>query len=161
VTSARKEEATVTIEVKLLTKDDLELLASGEPDVFDDPILPAVAATFLEDPRHHIAVALDDGEIVGFASAVEYVHPDKPHPELWINEVGVAASHHRRGVGKAILKTLLDRAAKAGCTEAWVLTDRENVPACALYMSSGGVEPPGDVVMYAFDLVGREPSEGS
>jgi hypothetical protein len=27
--------------------------------------------------------------VVGFASAVHYVHPDKA-PELWINEVGVA-----------------------------------------------------------------------
>ena len=31
---------------------------------------------------------MDEEQIVGFASAVHYVHPDKP-PELWINEMGV------------------------------------------------------------------------
>ena len=36
-------------------------------------------------------------------SAVHYVHPDKLRPELWINEVGVAASHRRRGLGTRLL----------------------------------------------------------
>jgi aminoglycoside 6'-N-acetyltransferase I len=60
-------------------------------------------AEFLRDERHHLAVAIEDETVVGFASGVHYVHPDKP-AELWINEVGVAPSHHRRGIGKPLLQ---------------------------------------------------------
>src|SRR5713226_10560378 len=88
---------------------------------------------FLSDPRHHIAVAIDDGVVVGFASAVLYVHPDKPRPELWINEVGVAETHHRRGIAGKLLNALLDVGRDADCVEAWVLTDRSNEAAMALY----------------------------
>ena len=46
--------------------------------MFDRGIDPGLLAEFLVDPRHHLAVAHDDGVIVGFVSAVDYVHPDKP-----------------------------------------------------------------------------------
>jgi hypothetical protein len=44
--------------------------------------------------RSETVVARDASVVVGFASGVHYVHPDKS-PELWINEVGVARSHCR------------------------------------------------------------------
>ena len=87
--------------------------------------------------------------IVGFASAVHYVHPDKAS-ELWINEVCVASNYHRRGIGKAIIAQLLDHGRKLGCKEAWVLTDASNDAARALYRSSGGEE--SDCIMVSFDL---------
>jgi len=108
-------------------------------DVFDNPIDPALTEEFLSDPRHHIAVAIDDGLVVGFASAVHYVHPDK-RPQLWVNEVGVAPSHRQRGLGKALMSALFDVGRGLNCTEAWVLTDRTNLAAMALYTSVGGVE---------------------
>jgi GNAT superfamily N-acetyltransferase len=55
---------------------------------------------------HHIAVANDDGLVIGFASGVHYIHPDKP-PRLWINEVAVAPAHRRHGLGKAVLQALI------------------------------------------------------
>jgi hypothetical protein len=50
-------------------------------EVFDNPIDADLTAEFLGDARHHLAVAIDDGLVVGFASAIHYVHPDKP-PQL-------------------------------------------------------------------------------
>jgi len=70
-------------------------------EVFDNPINAEWTREFLADPRHHIAVAIDDGLVVGFASGVHYIHPDKP-AELWINEVGVAPAHRRRGSAGAV-----------------------------------------------------------
>jgi aminoglycoside 6'-N-acetyltransferase I len=77
--------------------------------------------------------------VVGFASGVHYVHPDKP-PELWINEVGLAPTYRRRGLGKALLRALFAVGRAHRCTVAWVLTDRSNVAAMALYESVGGIE---------------------
>ena len=105
------------------------------------------------DPRHHLVVAIDNGLVVGFASAVLYLHPDKPRPELWINEVGVAATHHRRGIARQLLDMLLDIGRSADCREAWVLTDRSNGAAMRLYTSVGGREAPdSQVVMFTFLL---------
>lgn len=142
----------VVPEIRLLTVNDAELLTHVAADVFDDPVIPTVAAEFLADPRHHIAVAIADGIIVGFASAVCYVHPDKPAPEFWINEVGVASTHQGRGIAKQIMACLFDKARQLGCAEAWVLTEQDNTAAKRLYQSAGGIEAANNVVMFEFRL---------
>ena len=141
----------MSVEIRILGEDDGAILDHVAEDVFDDPVVRDTARLFLADPRHHIAVALDGGQVVGFASGVHYVHPDKRAPELFVNEVGVAASHHRRGLGKAVLQALLEEGKKQGCVVAWVLTDRDNTAAMRLYASAGGSEP-SDHVMFSFDL---------
>jgi len=141
----------LAIEVRLLVAGDAALLASVAPEVFDNAPRADLSAEFLNDPRHHLAAAIDDGVIVGFASGVHYVHPDKP-AELWINEVGVAPSHQGRRLGRAVLRLLLEEGRRQGCGEAWVLTDRSNAPARALYASLGGADMEGDIVGVEFDL---------
>lgn len=140
------------MKIRLLRRGDEQLLAAVADDVFDDPLDAAVTAAFLADPRHHLAVAIDGGVVVGFASAVVYVHPDKPRPELWINEVGVASTHQRRGLGRELLHALLDVARREGCSEAWVLADRSNTAAQEFYASLGGIRAPEDAVMFTFTL---------
>jgi len=142
----------MTIEIKVLGPQDAGVLDQVAPEVFDDPIDVRRAEEFLADPRHHLTVAVEDGWVVGFVSAVHYVHPDKPHPELWINEVSVAATHRRRGLGTRLLHTMFEMARGLGCTEAWVLTDRANTPAMRLYSAAGSAEVPTDHVMFTFRL---------
>jgi len=142
----------MALEIKLLGRQDAGVFAHIAPDVFDDPIDVGRANEFLADPRHHLAVAVEDGLVVGFASAVHYVHPDKPCPELWINEVGVAATHRRRGLGTRLLRALFAVARGLGCAEAWVLTDRANTAAMRLYAAAGSSDQPTDPVMFTFRL---------
>jgi ribosomal protein S18 acetylase RimI-like enzyme len=128
----------MSAEVRVLGPADADLLLSRVAEgVFDHEVDAKLAAEFLSDPRHSLCVAIDDGVVVGMASGVRYVHPDKPS-ELWINEVGVAPSHQRRGLAKAILSELLAHARREGCHEAWVLTDDDNAAARALYAAAGG-----------------------
>jgi aminoglycoside 6'-N-acetyltransferase I len=141
----------MTIEIRLLRSGDEAVLERVAPGVFDHEPDERLTREFLSDTRHHLAVALENGVVAGFASAVHYVHPDKP-PELWINEVGVAPPHRGRGLGKAVLSALLEAGRAAGCAEAWVLTHRPNVAAMRLYSSLGGKEPPEEKVMFSFRL---------
>ena len=140
------------LEIKLLGSADSDTLNNVAEDVFDDPIVMSVTQEFLEDTRHRLVVALDNNLVVGFVSAVMYLHPDKPAPELWINEIGVASTHRQQGIGKSLLRHLLENAKQSGCTEAWVLTDRENIAAMAMYKSAGGVEELPDPTMFTFAL---------
>ena len=133
--------------IKILSKADLPILLNVADDVFDNPVDKDLASEFLADPRHHIVAAMDDSVLIGFASAVHYIHPDKP-PELWINEVGVAPSHQKQGIGTAIMKEMLRLGQDLGCKIAWVLTEKENEAANGLYKSVGGVG--SDAVMYEF-----------
>jgi aminoglycoside 6'-N-acetyltransferase I len=140
------------IEIRLLSPGDADVLQNVAPGAFDDPIDAPATQEFLRDAHHHLAVAIENGLVVGFISAVHYVHPDKPHPELWINEVQAAPTHHRRGLAKAMLSSILQKARELDCTEAWVLTSIDNVPAKRLYASLGGKEEPHDGIMFTFPL---------
>jgi ribosomal protein S18 acetylase RimI-like enzyme len=142
----------MAIEIKFLGPQDAGVLANVAPDVFDDPIDVGRASEFLADPRHHLVVAIENGQVVGFVSAVHYLHPDKPRPELWINEIGVAPTHQRRGLGKRLLHSLFALAQGLGCAEAWVGTDRANTAAMRLYASAGSTEAPTDHVIFTFKL---------
>lgn len=137
------------IEVRLLGLQDTDVLNRVVEGVFDNLIEPALSAEFLNDPRHHIIVALDDSSVVGMITAVHYVHPDKP-AQLWINEVGVAPSHQRRGIGRTLLRAMLDHGRALGCSEAWLGTEHDNVAARGLYEDAGSVAEP--FVLYSFNL---------
>lgn len=137
------------VEIRLLGPRDSEVLERVASDVFDDPIDSRWTHEFLTDARHHLAVALDEGWVVGMVSAVHYVHPDKA-PQLWINEVGVAPTHQRRGIGRQLLDAILGHGRALGCTEAWVGTEETNVAAQRLYSSVGGAAEP--FTIYSFSL---------
>jgi ribosomal protein S18 acetylase RimI-like enzyme len=143
----------VTLETRILDSSDQAVLANVAPGVFDHALDPRLVSEFLSDPRHHLAVAIDRGQVIGFASGVHYVHPDKP-AELWINEVGVAPDHQGRGVGKAVVRALLEHGKRLGCEQAWVLTENANTAAMRLYASVGGKPEPVPSVMFTFTLDG-------
>lgn len=149
----------MTIQIRVLRSGDSALLTDVAAGVFDGVVDPRWSAEFLADPRHHLAVALVDGQVVGMASAVHYVHPDKG-PELWVNEVGVAPAHRGGGLGRQLLQALFARGRELGCAEAWALANHSNDAARRLYEAVGGKEAPIPQVMYSFSLA-NEPLENA
>ena len=137
------------ITTRLLGPYDASVLDRVADGVFDNAVDPHWTAEFLADPRHHIVVALDGHTVVGMATAVHYVHPDKA-AQLWVNEVGVAPSHQRRGIGLRLLRSMLAHGRDIGCSEAWLATEPDNLPARRLYLAAGGQEDP--MLLYSFDL---------
>jgi ribosomal protein S18 acetylase RimI-like enzyme len=125
--------------VRVLTSSEAQVLSNVAPDVFDGPVNPRWTAEFFADPRHHLAVALEGDLVVGMASGVHYLHPDKP-PELFINEVGVSEAWQGQGLGRQLLDALIAHARMLGCVAAWTLTEEENTVARRLYTSLGGLE---------------------
>ncbi len=138
-----------SVEIRVLGSGDDGVLRKVAPDVFDYAVRPELAVEFLSDPRHHLVVAVDDGTVVGMASAVDYIHPDKP-TELWINEVAVAPTHRNRGIGKQLVRALFEVGKSLGCQEAWVLTENDNDRAKRLYGALAGV--PSQPVAFTFKL---------
>jgi aminoglycoside 6'-N-acetyltransferase I len=143
------------IVVHVLGAADAAVLDAVADDVFDYPVNPRWAAEFLADPRHHLAVAVADGVVVGFASGVHYLHPDKA-PDLWVNEVGVAPPFQNQGVGRRLLRALFDRGREVGCQSGWVGTEVGNAAARRLYRAVGGRESPEPFVLVTFNLTASD-----
>jgi ribosomal protein S18 acetylase RimI-like enzyme len=139
------------IPIRLLQSEDHAVLTRLAPDIFDKPIDPRLLEEFLADARHHVAVAIDADLVVGMASAVHYVHPDK-RAQMFINEVGVSSAYRRRGLARRLVQALIDEAARLQCSEAWVLADADNQAARALYESAGGTAAPVASIMYTFSI---------
>jgi aminoglycoside 6'-N-acetyltransferase I len=96
-------------------------------------------------------VAIDEGRVVGMASAIHHVHPDKA-PDLWISEIAVAPPYQGRGIGRRLMERLLDRGREPGCRGVHVGTERSNTAARRLYAAVGGVKLPDDSVEFVIDL---------
>jgi ribosomal protein S18 acetylase RimI-like enzyme len=139
------------IDIRLLTSKDELVLHNLGPEVFDNKINTQLTQEFLSDPRHHLVVALDSDLVVGMASGVHYVHPDKA-PQMFINEVGVSPSHRGQGIGRSLVSALVERARQLNCTEAWVLTDAENTSAMHMYAAAGGFQDGKPQAMFTIPI---------
>jgi ribosomal protein S18 acetylase RimI-like enzyme len=106
--------------------------------LFDRPPLPEATRRFLAEPTHHLLLAWieGDGDAAGFVSGVETTHPDKG-TEMFLYELGVAERARGRGVGRALVRALADRARDRGCYGMWAATENDNVAAQRTYVASG------------------------
>jgi len=108
--------------------------------LYDDPVRPAAVERFLADPTHHLLVAVEGAETVGFVSGVETTHPDKG-TEMFLYELAVDEGYRRRGAGASLVRALADLARARGCYGMWVLTDADNEAALATYGAAGAATP--------------------
>ncbi|HZY68560.1 MAG TPA: GNAT family N-acetyltransferase [Devosia sp.] len=102
------------------------------PEVFDEPIHPERLKAYLSAPGHMMVLAFEGDLVVGQCAGVLHRHPDKP-TELYIDEVGTASTHLRRGIARMMMDELFAWGRELGCEEAWLGTETDNEPAKALY----------------------------
>jgi len=120
--------------------------------LYDDAVRDDAVERFLSDPTHHLLLARDGDETVGFVSGVETTHPDKG-TEMLLYELAVDEQHRRRGVGRALVRALADLARERGCYGMWVLTEPDNAAALGTYRAAGA-EPPAPSVMLSWTFDG-------
>lgn len=128
------------------TGPDLRWLRPGDAEkvvaataLFDLDVRREWAERFLAQPNHHLCVAYVDDVAAGFVSGVEVTHPDKG-TEMFLYELGVDDPYRRRGIGRALVQALAQRALERGCYGMWVLTERTNDAARATYESAGATD---------------------
>jgi ribosomal protein S18 acetylase RimI-like enzyme len=114
--------------------------------LFDGPALASATRMFLNDSRHHLLIAYDDGKPVGFVTGVEMTHPDKG-TEMFLYELEVETSHQRSGIGTALVARLEVVARERGCYGMWVITSDDNVAALSTYTGAGAKCETGQSVL--------------
>lgn len=139
------------ITIHRVTPDNRALLTCVDDDVFDNPVQPELLNDFLANPSNLLVVAVAGDAVVGMATGIAYVHPDKPI-QLFVNEVGVSPRYQRQGIGKDLVAELLGHGKRLGCVEAWVATEVSNTAARALYTRLGSEEDDERAVVYTWSL---------
>ncbi len=137
----------MSTQIRRLGPDDAALLERVADGVFDEPVRADRLAAYLAEPGHVLLVALDEGVVVGQAAAVIHRHPDKP-AELYVDEVGVAPAFQRRGIATRLLAALFEIGKGLGCTDSWIATEADNLPARRLYEGFGAPGEPCMVYLY-------------
>lgn len=115
-------------------------LVMAAADLFDRPPTLEHTATFLAAAGHHLLLALDGDEPVGFVTGVETAHPDKG-VEMFVYELGTREDRRREGIATALLGELAELARARGCYGMWVPTEPDNAAAHATYRSAGFAGP--------------------
>jgi ribosomal protein S18 acetylase RimI-like enzyme len=136
--------------------DEDEILRAAR--LFDAPPVPEAVRAYLADARNVFLLADEDGQATGFLRGTELGQLRSERTQMFLYEIGVDARCRRRGLGRALVRRLLELCQERGVAEVFVLTDPANEAAVRLYVSTGAVtETPADR-MYVYVL---RPREGS
>jgi len=149
------EPSPISVDVKRLGPDDagcgveaIRLLKS--PDGYPTPSA-AYLSSFLARRENVLIVATEAGVPVGYVVGYLLDRVDRSRQMMFFYEIGVAASHRRRGIGTKMIGMLKSICRTHDVMKMWVPTGRSNLAATRLYESTGArAVPPGDEVTYAY-----------
>lgn len=116
----------------LISEDNADLLDRIEKGVFDAPVREDFLAACLANPHQMLIVAVSGGAVIGKALSYIFHFPDKPS-EIYVEEIDVAKKWRRQGVASALMDAVGTEGKKRGIAEYWLVTEKDNKAARALY----------------------------
>ena len=139
----------MSISIHHITQANTALLDTVDSDVFDHAIDRGRIAAYVADPLHALFVAAEDGLVVGQIRGSVHLQPDRA-PDLYIDNLGTAPSHQRRGIASALMKRMLGWGKAQGCTFAWVATENNNGGAQGFYAAQAFTHD--TITMFALEM---------
>ncbi|WP_309611349.1 GNAT family N-acetyltransferase [Sphingomonas sp.] len=136
------------VSIVRMTADKAALLDRIADGVFNDPPVAEWRVPYLASPAVMLVVALDGDLVIGQVKAAIHLHPDKA-ADLYIDEVGVAATHQRRGIARRMLGEVEQWARERDCVDVWLAADVGNDAAQSLY---GGFAQSKPANLYFWEL---------
>jgi ribosomal protein S18 acetylase RimI-like enzyme len=116
---------TDTITIRLLGPDDVDVLDRVRPGTFAQDPDPVHAWAFLTTGVNATTVALSEGQVVGYATGIVIMHPNRPR-EFLVTDLGVHQEFRGRGLGTRLVERLRNVAAERGCESMAMLSESSN-----------------------------------
>ena len=110
------------------------------------------ATRFLETLDNLLLLAWCENHLCGVLIGYRLQRLDRREAEVLLYSIDVHEPFRRSGVGRLLVEATKQWATAAGADEVWVLTERSNGPAMALYRAAGGKEDSPDTTMLVFAL---------
>jgi len=122
----------MTVEIFRVGPHNTGSLDHVDPEIFDGELEPEKVAAFVATENHLLVVARDAECIIGQIRAMLHLQPDGAN-QLYIDNLGVAPTHLRRGIASLLLHQVILWGKANGCEGAWVATELDNDAARGLY----------------------------
>ena len=103
----------------------------------------------INDPAHHILLAKDNDQMVGFVNFVVRKTILHPGSSGLIDELIVSKSYRSKGIGKNLLQAAIEKCRRLGCCEVEISTEKSNSSAREFYRRCGFKE---DAVLLEIEL---------
>ena len=116
---------------RLATHDDLPAIAALDAECFGNPWSCEVYGQELARPFARLRRVEHAGAVVGLSCA--WIVADEAH----LLRIATLARARRQGLGRMLLRAVLDEAAAAGCLHVLLEVAAGNTPAVALYEAFG------------------------
>ena len=119
------------MQIRSMTLEDCAQVAAIETMSFSMPWSLHAFTETIGNPNYRFLVAEEDGEILGYCGFVYVLD------EAEIPNVCVSADARRRGIGRALMEELVQRARELGIVTLHLEVRQSNIPAQNLYRSIG------------------------
>ncbi|MDQ2653227.1 MAG: GNAT family N-acetyltransferase [Chloroflexota bacterium] len=137
-------------EITRITAIDAALLARLNHDWPDEPWVLDQAQPFVANPDNLLLLATTPDLICGIVIAHRLQRLDALRAEVLLYSIDVHEAMRRQGIGHALIDATTAWARELGADNTWVLTERSNHAAMALYRAAGGSDDIPDVAMFTF-----------
>ena len=132
------------------TAVDDALLARLNHDWPDEPWALEQAQAFVANPDNLLLLATTPDLICGIVIAHRLQRLDALRAEVLPYSIDVHEAMRRQGIGHALVAATTAWAEELSADCTWVLTERSNHAAMALYRAAGGTDDIPDVAMFTF-----------
>jgi len=93
--------------------------------------------SLISNPAQYVLVARQGGSILGFINFSTRQTVMHPAPSGLIDELVVSESSRGKGVGKQLMRAVVDKCRELGCCEVEVSTEKSNTKARRFYRDCG------------------------
>ncbi len=114
----------------------------------------AINESFFEDDKNFLLVALIEDNVVGSAYGYILDRYDKRKKQLFLYAIEVLHEYRNEGIGKALVHEFIKDINSGKFHNAFVITNKENLPAVKLYQSTGAIHTPasdGEEILFKWN----------